>query len=282
MKKIVFIIALLFMSLMAMGFMQTRSLPSNSFSLQTEVLASGGVSQTIVFPTLIEDLKIEHNDGKINAYLEKLEQSIETNVYNNMYMKYWLKYLEDPKTEYIIGGEVVQFSRPTLNDSKNKIYFSMNFLNSDAWNYYNPKEEKQQDDDSNFFFLDKIESKSVFPFAEEVAAAYINILTECIDSSFEGFNMNDIDIYFEYDYVTPYSKIRSNADIKQSTSQGYLHSWIQKRENLSDQKTINIWYNKPNCGLWYLFVLGVTLSGLVISLLILKLKRKIKNNANCS
>lgn len=280
MKKF-FVIIFVMMSLMVCGCSKSSTLPSNSFSLQTKLNVYGGMSQTITFPTLFQDLKKLYDEPEIDDYLGSLESSIESEIYNNLYLKYWLKYLEDPNKDFIIGGDYVNFERPSINEQKTEISFSLNFSNSAAWRYYNSQGEKESEDenDDGFYFLSKTETKTNFPFSEETASSYLNVLTNTLNQSFLDFDLNKLNLSFSYHYITPYSKLRSNADVLSSDQEGYRHVWVQKQEELKNQKEIKIWINTVNKGAWYLLVLGITTLLLAIILLILKFSKINKKDA---
>ena len=274
MKKIFTIVVIMLFSLMAFGCSMT-TLPSNSFSLKSIVLANGGVRQEIEFPTLKSFLD-GYDQNKINDYLQKLQTEIEEKVYNSFYLNYWLKYMENQNTEFIIGGDKVKFERPALSADQNSISFSLGFLTRDAWEYYTKQNEEDEEGSEEFknIFMTKTESEGQFPFTEEIAEQYLSVVNSTVKAYFPNLTISKSDIHFSYVYQTPYQKIKSNADVKGENKEGVYHIWTKSKEEIKEEKPIVIWVNEVNKGVWYLLILGTTLFLSLIILLIYYLRKK--------
>lgn len=281
MLKKLMVIGLLSLSLMFFGCSKQETLSSNSFLICVQNDVSGGISQKIEIPTLKDEILKQNSSEKFENYLSVLSNNVEQKLYNNYYLKYWLRYLESPNKNYIIGGENVKFLRPQISEDKNKIYFSLNFLTADAWKFYSQNiSTTTKKRDEKIFFLKKVESESAFPFDDiELRNYYFDVLSNAIKTSEVEINLSDTKIFFSYGYITPYGKIKSNADQKFETQNGYVHIW-QKDQNSITNKEIKIWVNNINYGLWYLivFVIFFVISTVWFSIFYIKAKTKQKNS----
>ena len=275
MKKILVMCLIALMSLVGIGCTYQPEIPSNSFLLRMKVGIYGQVTQQICIPTFIE--KLAGSVEKKEKYLCELKNNVETKLFNNYYIKYWLKYSENQNDEFMIDGENVKFERPSVSEDQTTISFAMYFLNPESWNYYNSTQKQKTEESEYFYFLKKEESQSQFPFNERgLKDYYFEIVNESFEKYF-GEEISKEDVSFAYNYINPYSMIRSNADFCFECEEGYSHLWIQNFEG--GNKNISVWITKVNRGFWYTIVLAVTLILLVIIFLILKLLKNKENDA---
>ena len=270
MKKILISLLIFTMSLMAVG-CKSQDLPSDSLFLQLGINSYGGVSQSLGFPTMENELSSYYPQEKIEVYKQDLKASIETKIYNAYYLKYLINYVKAPIENYQIGGEYVKFNSPQLEDER--VVFSFNFLNSNAWNLYNNSQVAEQSPSSpDLSFISTVEVEKDFPFTEKDAngnflgSYYSQLIKDSILKHFPNFDLNQLEFVFEYRYFTPYSRLHSNADLIVKNGEGSLHSWLLSERNFQENKLINISIKEANKGVWYLTVL---ISFLVISLFVL-------------
>lgn len=272
---------MILMSLMFFGCSKQSEISPNSFLLTTKAMLAGGVCQEISIPTLENEILKENSQEKFDKFLNKLLIGVEQKLYNNYYLRYWIKYVENPKKEYIIGGENVKFLRPQISEDKLNISFSLNFLTNDAWKFYSQAPvSTAKVENEKIFFLKKMESQTTFPFNDnELKNYYLNILQDALHSCDIKLDTNDATINFAYKYITPYGKIKSNADCKYETKEGYCHLWEQSQKT-DEKKEIKIWVNNINAGFWYLIVFAIffIISTIFFVVLYVRPKTKYKNS----
>lgn len=281
MKKLFFAIFLIIMSLTGFGCVKTQSLPLNSFYLETKMSSSGEVRQTLAFPTFSDNLQVNHSD-KIERYEKELYDKIYNDVYCNFYLKYWLISINGNRDLV----DKISFTKPYLEDGR--IIFSIEFSDIDAWRGYNGSdiEETTEEESVGIEFVTTVESVSSFPYSqinsegERVSEIYFNLVADVFKKYFPDEDCSKFDYCFEYRYVTPYERIRSNADNEISTNEGVVHSWVMSANEVNNGREIKIWANNINAGWWYLLALIVItiLSIIVFLLYFFKKGRKVKKN----
>ena len=262
-----------------MGCSKEQSYSSNSFLFATQNTSYGAVTQSIEIPTMQNEILKKNSQEKFDRYLNELVSNVEQKLYNNYYLRYWIKYLDNPQKQYIIGGQQVKFLRPQISEDKNFVYFSLNFLTNDAWKFYNQSSTSSNaSTDDKILFLKRVENQTNFPFNKELKDYYLDILKTSIDKSHIDIDLTLSIIDFAYNYITPYSKINSNADYKFQTGNGYNHVWTQSL-NINQDKQIKVWVNNINKGLWYLtaFVVFFTISTIIFVVIFIKSKIQKKN-----
>lgn len=286
MKIVLSLLIVLSMSLMGTGCAKAQSLPSNSLYLEVCINQCGGVSQSFGFPTYEKELLSQYSREEVDKYKSDLKREIEVNVYNNYYLKYFMNYIQNPIEGYEIGGELVSFVPPSYEGGR--IVMEFNFLDSIAWRIYNNKgnegKEEGVSNDSSSWVIKEQTSKE-FPFnckdseGRYYGEYYSNVIKQTLTNCFPDYQFEK-GIEFEYRYITPYKKVKSNADIRDTATEGYVHSWSLNEENFSQDKIISIWINQANKGIWYLTSLIVFLgiSTLLFSCVYLKNKKKLEKS----
>ena len=257
MKKTFLALSMIIVSLMVMGCVKTQTLPLNSFYFEMKTTVNGEIAQSLAFPTFSEELKSKYSENKVKEYEQALCTEIYNKVFSNFYLKYWMRYIEQTENN-TMGMDEISFVRPYLDE--NRIIFSIQYNNVNAWRIYNGGEE-QEKEEGGIEFIKEIESSSSFPFSqknsegESVANIYKSILNNIIKQVFPMEDISHFEYSFEYRYITPYEKINSNADVVKNSSEGVIHSWEMNSEIVNQDREIKNWAIEANTGWWYLFFL---------------------------
>jgi len=235
---------ILISSLCISGCEKIEEKPTETFCYKIELKDNGSICQTMEFPIYCED--------KNEAYITELTKNIENKLYNTMYLSCYLISLKQRENQSIF--ENIKFTAPHLENEK--IIFSFDFENKQIFNSFSSQNSLC------IQLIQKEEMQTIFPFTNKtnditLGERFYSMVNEVYE---KYYNESIGDVFFEYSYITPYSKIHSNADYVVKNQ----HSWIVKKSELENEKIINIWIMDANRGLWYLLVIaGMLLSSLI-------------------
>ena len=268
------------------GCAKVQTLPLNSFYFEMRTTPEGQVCQTLAFPTFSSTLKEKYSEKLVEKYEQGLTAEIYNNVFSSFYLKYWLKFINSGEKETLQNSETINFTRPYVDDER--VLFSINYKDMEAWRYYNTEKAGESDDNSskenlNLNFVTKVETASSFPYSqtnsagESVASIYREIVNQALKKYFPQEDCAEFEYCYEYRYVTPYERIRSNADLTQYTSEGVMHSWSVNPNKVEENREIRIWARNINAGMWYLVALISTLALAIIVLSFYIILKKLKN-----
>ena len=244
--------------------------------------------QTLAFPTFSVELKEKYSDKLVEKYEQDLSSEIYNKVFSNFYLKYWLKFINGEQKKSLKNSETINFIRPHVEE--NRVLFSINYKDMEAWRYYNTEKNEGQEtreanskEDLNMELITKVETTSYFPFSqrnpvgESVASIYREIVNQTLKKYFPQEDCVKFNYCFEYRYVTPYERIRSNADVTERTTEGVVHSWSVSPSKVEENREIKIWARNINVGMWYLIALISVLTLAIIVLVFYIFLKKFKN-----
>lgn len=287
MKKVLFLLMIITLSLTGFGCAKAQALPLNSFYFEMRLAPEGQVVQTLAFPTFSVELKEKYSEKLVEKYEQDLSSEIYNKVFSNFYLKYWLKFINGEQKESLQNSETISFTRPHVEE--NRVLFSINYKDMGAWRYYNTEKaeepETSESDSKESLKMDlitKVETTSYFPYSqtnssgESVASIYRGIVNQTIKKYFPQEDCVKFNYCFEYRYVTPYERIRSNADVTERTTEGVVHSWSVSPNKVEENKEIRIWARNINAGMWYLIALVSALTLAIIVLTFYIFKKKLK------
>lgn len=196
----------------------------------------------------------------------------------------------DGEKEDFAIGKKLKISQTTYDKDLDTITFNIVFEDNATWSFYHPSKEEDDKNQSNgIVFVEKIESKGLFPFASEVTlgngekTTVAERYTNAYLKAFENNEKKEVitEKYkpdFVYNYATFSSRVGSDADIRFLDSEGlYHHAWVRNAENYQKENQITLFSNVINRGWWYLFwliIVGVvTAVALIIAKVISKKKK---------
>lgn len=280
MKKIIFLLMIIILSLTGFGCAKSQSLPLNSFYFEMQLTGEGQVAQTLAFPTFSLELQEKYSEKQVEKYEQDLVSAIYNEVFSKFYLKYWIKYIDSGRT--LQTDETISFTRPHVEE--NRVLFSIKYSDMDAWRFFNTEssgeEEVTAEENARMDFVTRVETASYFPYSqtnsagESVASIYCKLVNQTIKKYFPQEECAKYDYCFEYRYITPYSRIRSNADETLIEERGWVHSWRVNSGEIGREKIIKIWASNINAGNWYLVALIVTLGVFALALLIYFIVRR--------
>lgn len=288
MKKL--FLVCLSLSLMITGCSREQPLPSSSFCYEMKTAYDGSISQTFIFPTFSQELSEKYSVEQIENYENNLCKNIYDNVYCNFYLNYWLKYIEHPNSEFSLNGDRIFFEPPIVEESN--VIFSINYTDIEAWRFFNAGGEESQTEiedsgEKDFKMIYTVESSSILPFlqlnteGDTVAEVYRRLVNKTIKENFAKEDISKFSYNYEYRYLTPYERIRSNADCIKRVQEGTAHSWFLNSNLEASNSEIKIWAREPNVGYWYLFALiGIAILSIIVFIfygIFKKYKNKGKN-----
>lgn len=269
---------------------QKTTLPSNAVILQVASYSSS-VEQTFSFPADAQYFKENGADDEtINEYIEALTTSIKMKVWNKIFLNYFLIYSQNPSNEFALDGDQVVLNQAQYNSVTDSISFSFVFKSVAAWNYYhqsNNESEEENEQDGGIQFLDVTFSDGVFPFCQSsgsqpIGYDYAKLIQDEKEKFFsQELLANEPAISFVYDYATTHKRVHSNADVVYSNSL-YHHVWTSSYDQLTEEKTIQLYTVNAIRGWWYLIALIVAIVcagvGTIIILCLKNQKNKKANN----
>ena len=191
-------------------------------------------------------------------------------------------YLTNPKEEYKINQGVI-LSDVVYNSTSDSVTFDIVYTSCAAWDYYHQSAEKENGNDNKFYYTYKHTSRGSFPFSTEVTRNGEKILLgkyyqdlylkSAKALSFYQQLQHDYSPSFVYDYISPYNKLSSNAEVVYtSASFSHHHMWVVENQSLSQDNEIEISIRIVNKGLW----LATLLVGVLIIVFIVFLAPKLK------
>ena len=190
-----------------------------------------------------------------------------------------------------VGGERLQVSTVEYSEVNDSVGFSIVFADQGVWDFYHPSTQEPSEEDKNegIVFVEKTSSIGTFPFASESDSCWRRKdkrwrkIQKCLSSKFSQSQYyeeiaNSYNPDFVYNYASPYSNLRSDAEGAFQDIDGlYHHVWVRNSENYLSDSEINLYVYSPNRGWWYLFYLILVLvaggSAIAITLIVKKKKK---------
>ena len=289
MKKAVLTILIVFIILFGVTSSSCReevTLPSSAISLCLSTQTDGKITQEITFSLQSEKLKsLDVKDNLIREVKNNFLSALNS-LKNEFYLSFLLVYSLTADENFKIG-DCIKIVGPYLDEETDLAGFDIIFSSLEAFQYY--QTGKRAEDDTllgksiPIKFYSHAESESKFPFAGEftnkmgtkmtVGERYLQIYHTCLNRTLPEELCSKLDTpSFVYDYATPYSNLRTNADLVLQVGQIYHNVWIKNQSNFKDA-VIKLSSTVVYSCWWYLSVLVIAILVLGIGLLIIKFKK---------
>ena len=254
---------------------------SNTILFSISVSPKSEITQTVSFPT--QEVQMELNEDGRQKYITDLTREIKTKLFFIYFYNFYNIQSKNPNKEYKIGGEKMSYVQPIYNEENKTIMFSFHFASSDVWEYYHPSTQEDNLLVEKSLFLNKGKSTNKFIFSQKVkiddteiplGEYFYTILSTCQ----KKFLNKDIEApSFSYAYGHFSNKIHTNSDRKVHNSGQEINIWEARLEELNNEKQTEIFVYSPNRGVWYLFVLALTVFAMFFAWLFKFLKDKKKD-----
>lgn len=262
------------------------TLSSSTISLTMLTQTDGSITQEIDFSLQTEKL----NELNVNANLQK---EIKNNflaalnaLKNEFYISFLLVYSLNPDPNMQIGENVI-INGPFLDEEQDLAGFNIVYKSISVLQYY---QTGQRAEDNQLLgqsipikFLTHVESEGKFPFAAEytnkmgdkltVGQRYLSIYRNCFNKTLANDICDQLGSpQLVYDYATPYSNIRTNADLTVKNGIIYHNVWLSDKDNFVDKK-IKLSSTVVYAGWWYLSLLVGAICLCAIGLIVIKVKK---------
>lgn len=255
--------------------------------MSLDISSNGQIVQSIDFSLNSERLSKHSKSVKEELdFKNSLVKQIET-IRNEFLFGFALTYLASPNEEYKINKGVV-LTTVALDQENDSVGFKMGFSSLNAWNYYHSSKEGEKEDKKQNIFLNKVESKGVFPFSAQmkisetqsisVGNRYKNLyLSAGQNLSFSEVLNVEYNPIFIYNYSSFNRKLHADSDYSFTDNAGHLHHlWLVDGQSLNENNSINIYYYIINKGVWLIFAITIPLLIMTTAIIIIKLKEKRK------
>ena len=290
MKKVLGLLLLCCFCALSLAGCQKNDLPKSAIVMQIASYSSS-VEQTFSLPANTDYYRDNGVDKQtISEYVEALTTSVKTKIWNKIFLNYFLIYSQNPSAEFALDGDQIILNQVKYNASTDTVSFSFVFKSIAAWNYYHPStgnEETEDNQENGISFVDVNSSSGIFPFAqlsadEPVGYVYAKLIQDEKETFFPAQLVSEEPkVSFVYDYATTHKRVHSNADYVYSGTL-YHHVWIADYDELSEDKTIELYTVNAVRGWWYLTALLIALLVAVVGVIVIyvlkKRKPKVKNN----
>lgn len=282
---------LLFSFLLLPGFTNAPTArPDDFVALSLNISSTGCVTQSLKFSVGSKRLdNLTANEVEKATFIANLATAV-NDLRTEFLLSFTVKYIKNPVESYAINRGLV-LTNTTFDDGSDTIGFDMIFTSLGAWRYYHGQSadsgsDTQQPDANKF--ISKTSSESQFPFSGSVQISENETvlvgqrykdkyLSAASGLSFEGSLAEQYNPTFVYDYSTPFSRLRSDAQEKFKDGSGNTHHvWTVDDEKLSSDNSISLYQYKINTGWWYLtaLVTVAAITGVAIATHALLQRRK--------
>ena len=270
------------------GCSERVNLPKTNIALSMSLNLDGSISQTMEFSMQTELMeKLAINESLIKEVQNNMIASVRT-LRNEFYLAFLVKYSTSPDSRFKIG-EAVKVSDVEFDESFDVVFFSILFKDSQTWQYYHGDNSSDNTDPVNkstIKFFTKTSSEGNNPFSAEFTQAngkvitigqrYMNIYKAAYNLTLPNEVCAKLDTpSFVYDYATPFSSLRSNAELTLQSNGLYHNLWIKNLDQLQDAKIL-LTYTTIYAGWWYLSLMLTIIFALLVCLIVYKIKYRRK------
>lgn len=237
---------------------------------------NGQITQSLYFTVGSDKLKNAGLSSKeIEDFKTRLTEQV-TRFRDEFYLNFVLIYAQNPNPDYQIGKALV-VTTPTYQALTDTIGFHMVFAGGGVWNYYHQSSgESTFPNKVQYGFMITTKQEGAFPFAARVTQDGQNITVG--ERYINGYKnaLAEIEIDYDpdlvYDYATSSKYLKSDATFCFQSGLHH-HVWMKKTGQLESSKIV-LYTSIPNAPVWYVTLLGVTLIGLAVAIVIIKIKGK--------
>lgn len=260
--------------------------PSSSITLTMAVTGEGEIIQELDFPLQTEKMKtLGVKDNLIYEIKNNMLGGI-NNFRNEFYLSFLLAYSSSPDENFKIG-EAVKVSEVEYNKQNDTIGFVILYRDSSAFGYFHGNKSEDVEGESQkkgIEFLRQTSSEGVFPFASPftlkdgsqitVGERYMRAYKNIFNLTLSNDTCEKLDTpAFVYDYATPFSRLRTNADMTISSGGLYHNIWIRDESNFKDC-IVKLKSTVVYAGWWYFTLLISVILIFAIALVTMKIYRK--------
>ena len=286
-KKVLYLLPFLLFIFLFSGCSSENVDLSNSITFSVQILSNGEISQTIAFPTQIEEMNLE--EGKKKEYISTLSNEIKSKLFFPYFYNFYTISALSQNPDFKLGGEKMSYALPTFIEENKTIAFSFIFADSEVWDFYHPKNEEEENsmEIREGVFISKGVSSSNFIFNEPMTSngeetTLGNYFYTILSTAQQKFSANEIEKpVFTYEYSHFSNKLHTNADFAFKKEGQHISIWQENFEQLQSEKKVEIMLYSPNKWLWYSLALGSTILFVGVSCLAKYLisKKSSKNQA---
>lgn len=258
--------------------------PSSSISLGLALENNGQVTQEVTFSFQKDNLtKLNVKDKLIEEVKSNLISAVNV-LRNEFYISFLVIYSLSPNPEFKIG-ESVLVSDVVYNEEYDVVGFDIVYKDLATWQYFQGRGGEQEADpvkkDKSIKYFETTSSEGKFPFASEftnqdgskttIGERYQKIYRTAYNITLPNQIVDALETpKFVYDYATPFSSLRSNAEIQTYSGGLYHNVWIKDQENFKDSK-IKLEATTIYAGWWYLSLFIGVILALAVACIITKI-----------
>lgn len=287
-----------FMLIFSLSFLCGFSSKSTSVETEDFIMLSLDFSSN---GQIVQSIDFSFNSEAVNEISSSLKETLDfknalikniETIRNEFLFSFALTYMANPVEEYKINKGVL-LTAVTFDEENDTVGFKMGFSSLGAWNYYHQSGEKEdsegeEEKQNKNIFLNKIESKGIFPFSAQVTGQDNQVVT--VGSRYKNFYISSaqsLSFYeklketyqptFIYNYSSFNKKLRSDGDLFFTDSAGHLHHvWLVDDLASEEENSINLYYYLVEKGVWLIFAITIPLFAMFIAIIIIKIKDKRK------
>lgn len=263
--------------------------PDTSITLGMALTQDGKMTQELGFSFQSQKLKsLGVSQSAVQEIKNNMISSINT-LRNEFYISYLVKYSLTPNPQFKIG-EAILVSDTFYSQESDMIMFVIEYKDFATWQFYNSSNNNSEPDEkisSSIEYINKTSSSSSFPFSANftkqngekitVGERYLSIYRNVYNLTLPNNICSQLETpSFVYDYATPFSNIRSNAEICLQTGGLYHNIWIKDENSFKDAQIV-LSSTQINYGLWYMTLFFGVIALFGICLMIIKIVSWHKN-----
>lgn len=263
-KKVLYLLPIILFIFLLSGCNAEQQTFSNSITFGITLKSDGSISQTISFPSQVDQMNLSE-DKKIE-YINRLTLEIKKSLFFPYFYNFYTISALSQNLEYKIGGENMRYTEPTYSEEDQTIYFSFSFANSDVWSFYHPKAEEDDGmeigktlfmnfgkSENNLLFNETFSSNGL----ETTLGNHFYTILSTVQQEFCDVELSKPSFAYIYSHYS--NKLHTNADVKQKINGQNEYIWTTDYANLSQEKSVEITLYSPNRAVWYAFALAGTI-----------------------
>lgn len=280
-KKIFFILAIILFIFFATSCSVAKISTDENINFAILIDKSGQITQEISIPTQEDEIGFSAIEKE--RYIKELAMEIKTKLFFPYFVNFYTTSVLKGREEYRMGGGKANYELPQYNPKTKTIGFSFSFDDTEVWNFYHETENKSDGlTVEKGLLVNKGTTKNPFIFSQEVViegkeqtlGEYFYSILSSAQSKHAVEEKQLSKPGFSYTYKVGASKIHTNADSRYKEEEGYVNVWQASFDDLSTEKTVEIYVYNPNRANWYVFALGLTVILMAVIFVLHVFKKK--------